>query len=459
MMRQVLLLTSVAAVAACQSGCVFFQKEYFPGVDPEARSFVFVHKVRGNTLILREGNSVTLAPLSMVGMSEFQRDRLAMTLKGMAPYHKPIPRKGGAYPEPGLLVRNSMEPKEVLLSIPYVPLMRICSLRIRLFPIRIKVPPAHIDVIEYVLKAGMAKLDPKAIPDPTRHERYLKAEDSARTLGLGVWGSLGEQLLEAVAFGNTGEVERLLNVGASTDYVGQACPVQANAEPPSLHLRHPLLGSLWWARSYRHQGRTPLMVAARGWQREIARILLRHGADVNMPVRDAKRPSAPPIRALHCAAQVYCFDPDKRLGMLKMLVEAGADVRAADADRRLIGITMFSTGQWDVIGYLHSTGASIEVFDPKKHGPDLLACAAPMGKVSDMARLIEFGADVNGLSQFGYPLSMAARAGHLEAVKLLLDAGADPNRKDSKGRTPLQYAKSRRKNTSMIALLTQRGAK
>ncbi len=460
MMRQVLLLTSVAAVVACQPGCVFFQKEYIPGVDPEARSFVFVHKVRGNTLILREGNSVTLDALAIVGMSEYQRDWLARALKGMAPYPSPALRKGKAYPGPGLLVRNSAEPKEVLLSVPYVPLMSICSLRIRLFPIHIEVPPTHVDVVEYVLKAGLAKLDPKAIPDPTRRERYLKAEDSARTLGLGVWASLGEQLLDAVAFANTGEVERLLNVGAQTEYVGQAFPAQAKAEPPSLHLRHLLLSSLRVERSYRYQGRTPLMVAVQGWGPEIVRILLRHGADVNMAVGDAKRASARPYRALHCAAQVYRQDPDKRLGMLKMLVEAGADVRAADADHRLIGIAMFSSGQWDVIDYLHSRGASIEAFDPKKNGPHLLARAVAVGNVSDMARLIEFGADVNGLSQVGdYPLSVAARAGHLEAAKLLLDAGADPNRKDSKGRTPLQYAKSRRKNTSMIALLTQRGAK
>lgn len=443
---QVSLLTSVAVAAVCQPGCLFFQKEYVPGVDPEAGSFDYVYKVRGNTLILYEGESVTLEPLIVAPMSEYQRDRLATTLKQMASYPYPPPKASKA--SRGLLVRNFGESRQVLLSVPYAPLMHICGLRISLLPIRIPVPPTHVDVVEHLLKGGMAKLDPKAVPDPARLECYSKAENSAKTLGLGVWASPGEQLLEAVRVGNVGEVERLLKLGAPTDYVGKKFPPQTDAERSSqpYPFHRPPLNLPWRARNYRHEGQTPLMVAVQWWRRDIARILLRHGAR--------------PVTALHHAAQFPFHDQAKRMEMLKMLVEAGADVRAADAEHRLINVPMFSNGQWETIDYLHSRGASIEAFEPVKHGSHLLVDAAVRGNVPNAERLIEFRADVNGLSQRGvYPLSAAARAGYLAIAKLLLDAGADPNRKDRQGKTPLQHARSRKNNTLMIALLTKHGAK
>ena len=453
--RRVLLATTIAALAICQAGCiVFFRKEEVPGVDPEARSFAFVDQVRGKTLILHDGGSVTLAPLAAAGMSAYQCDRLARTLKGMAPYPDPAPREGKAYQ--GLLVRKSVEPEEVLLSVPYVDRIHFCGLRaINLFPIRIKVPTTHADVVELVLRAGTAKLDPEAVPDPDRRGRYVEAERSAKALGLGVWASPGEQLLEAVEVGDAAEVERLLQAGAPADYVGREFP-KSDAVP---WLTGPPFVRLWSTGGYRHQGETPLMVAIK-WQRpEVARTLLRHGADVNLAVRDAERPWTKPVRALHYAAHVDLPRPDGRLPMLKMLVEAGADVPTADAEGRLIVFPMFYGGEWDVIDYLRSKGASTEAFDGRKHGSHLLAGAAAAGNVSDMKRLIEFGADVNGLSQLGqYPLSVAAGAGHVEAARLLLQAGADPNRKDAKGRTPLKHARRRRKNESMVALLRQYGA-
>ena len=188
------------------------------------------------------------------------------------------------------------------------------------------------------------------------------------------------------------------------------------------------------------------MMAVQRWRPEIARVLLRHGA----------RPGT----ALHRAAQAPFHDSAKRMEMLKMLVEAGGDVRAADAVGRLINVSMFSNGQWDVIDYLYSKGASIDAFEPGKHGPDFLVSAVAYGNRSNAERLIEFRADVNGLSQLGvYPLGAAARAGYLAIATVLLDAGADPNRKDSKGKTPLQHARSRKDNAPMIALLTKYGGK
>jgi hypothetical protein len=260
MISKVLLLAFLAIVVSCQSGCVFFRKEYVTGVDPDAESFAFVDEVWGNTLFLRDGPSVPLSSLSTAGMSEYQRGRLAKTFTKMAPHPPELHTKGKAYL--GLLVRDSEESEEVLLSLPYIGYRRGGYPRISLFPIRIEVPPVHVDVIEYIIKTGMAKLDGEAISDPARRKRYSQAESFAKTFKLGVWASPGEQLLDAIEAGDTGEIKRLLKLGASAQYVGRKSPPQAEPGPPSRQhpAHHPQLNNLWWMLGYRYPGRTPLMV-------------------------------------------------------------------------------------------------------------------------------------------------------------------------------------------------------
>ena len=51
------------------------------------------------------------------------------------------------------------------------------------------------------------------------------------------------------------------------------------------------------------------------------------------------------------------------------------------------------------------------------------------------------GVDVNKADEGNYtPLDWAARNGHTECVKLLIDAGADVNKASNEGRTPLSIA-------------------
>ncbi len=55
--------------------------------------------------------------------------------------------------------------------------------------------------------------------------------------------------------------------------------------------------------------------------------------------------------------------------------------------------------------------------------------------------LIENGADVNRLDKWGMtPISSAASNGHLDIVRLLLKNGANVNTADKHGGTPLYYA-------------------
>jgi len=67
--------------------------------------------------------------------------------------------------------------------------------------------------------------------------------------------------------------------------------------------------------------------------------------------------------------------------------------------------------------------------------------------------LLDAGADPNAKSkEGGTPLHSAAFTGHLEITELLLAYGADPNATDPKGHTPLGVARDRR-NVEVAALL------
>ena len=71
-----------------------------------------------------------------------------------------------------------------------------------------------------------------------------------------------------------------------------------------------------------------------------------------------------------------------------------------------------------------------------------ICVAASWGWVSKVRqRLAEDPDLVNAVSARGGPLHEAARAGALEAVKVLLDAGADPGRRNEEGKTALDLAR------------------
>jgi ankyrin repeat protein len=83
--------------------------------------------------------------------------------------------------------------------------------------------------------------------------------------------------------------------------------------------------------------------------------------------------------------------------------------------------------------------------------------------------LLELGADPSGLGyenypsciyahEFSSPLYQASYGGHINIVRMLLDAGADPNLLQGEGVTPLVEA-VRKQNIEIIKLLLVHGAK
>ncbi|HHH75603.1 MAG TPA: hypothetical protein ENL03_01095, partial [Phycisphaerae bacterium] len=216
-MKSPILIAFVLIVGVgSQAGCFkFFQTVYVPAMDADAESFVYVEQAHGNVLTLRGGGTVTIDELSVEGLSEFQLKMCGQYLARVSRYPESASQVN--LPHNGLLIRETESSKKALLSVPFCDIrLHSCGFRpINIFPIRKEIPPEHVDIVECILLAGLGKCNLFVIEDPIRRERYLKAQKYAETMSLGVWASLGEQLLQAVAAGDVDEIERLLDDGAS----------------------------------------------------------------------------------------------------------------------------------------------------------------------------------------------------------------------------------------------------
>lgn len=69
-----------------------------------------------------------------------------------------------------------------------------------------------------------------------------------------------------------------------------------------------------------------------------------------------------------------------------------------------------------------------------------LCNAIVKGDIATVKKFVEYGSDVNELSNGSTPLMLAARYNKVEILKYLLEKGADKKIKDERGNTALKYA-------------------
>lgn len=155
-------------------------------------------------------------------------------------------------------------------------------------------------------------------------------------------------------------------------------------------------------------GANPLQQAASSGHVEVLRLLLRRGADLHTPYHDGRSVLNFAIRG-------------GQLAGVKALLDAGADLQSKQS-----------------------------VFTP-------LAFACFEGTTPMVKLLVQRGADVEqtidyqGL-QGATPLMLAAQAGKVKMIEALLAGGADPNRRDRRGRTAADYAQGKRAEAVRAAL-------
>ena len=86
-------------------------------------------------------------------------------------------------------------------------------------------------------------------------------------------------------------------------------------------------------------------------------------------------------------------------------------------------------------------------------GTSALHAAARAGHVNILRLLLEAGADALAVdAELRTPLHLVAMEGHGLCVKCLLDAGSDPDGRDADGRTPLELAE-RAKNLGCLRMM------
>lgn len=69
-----------------------------------------------------------------------------------------------------------------------------------------------------------------------------------------------------------------------------------------------------------------------------------------------------------------------------------------------------------------------------------LTVAVSKGDLEFVKKLIEYGADVNEISEDLTPLMIAARYNKVDILRILLSNGANPSARNEKGFTALKYA-------------------
>jgi ankyrin repeat protein len=158
---------------------------------------------------------------------------------------------------------------------------------------------------------------------------------------------------------------------------------------------------------------SPIADAAARGDREAVKTLLKKAADVNAAQGDG-------MTALHWAA----MNGDAEL--TQMLIVAGANVRATTRLGAYTPLYLASQqGHAPVIQALVAAGADIQAGTPNGTTPLMVAAAA--GEVDAVAVLIDNGADVNGKDgvRWQTPLMYAAASNRAAVIELLASKGAD----------------------------------
>ncbi|NXQ67667.1 ANK1 protein, partial [Quiscalus mexicanus] len=174
-------------------------------------------------------------------------------------------------------------------------------------------------------------------------------------------------------------------------------------------------------------GYTPLHIAAKQNQMEVASSLLQYGASANAESMQGVTP-------LHLAAQEGHAD------MVALLFSKQANGNLGNKSGLTPLHLVAQEGHVQVADVLVKHGVTVDAVTRMGYTP--LHVASHYGNIKLVKFLLQHQADVNAKTKLGYtPLHQAAQQGHTDVVTLLLKHGASPNEISTNGTTPLAIAK------------------
>jgi ankyrin repeat protein len=123
-----------------------------------------------------------------------------------------------------------------------------------------------------------------------------------------------------------------------------------------------------------------------------------------------------------------------------------------------VGESLYQAIRNNDAGALRTLLKAADVNAKDKRGTTPLMMAAAYGSIDAMNILVAAGADVNAKNDFG-ATALHWCTGDLAKVRLLVDKGADVNARSKMGRTPLLIAASHSGGAPVVELLLAKGAK
>ena len=188
---------------------------------------------------------------------------------------------------------------------------------------------------------------------------------------------------------------------------------------------------------------TPLGIAVYRGHRDVVRLLIDHGANIESQDKNG-------YTALHVAVLAGKTD----LVALLLTADAHVDSRSKRGATPLQ--LAAERGSVDSSSLLLQYGARVDTRD--LHGFTALHIAASNGQADVVDFLLAHGADINSRTESGdTPLHWAAYNGKIDAATLLLQKDANVNASDKDGNTPLHWAAAKG-HVEMTELLIANGA-
>ena len=311
-----------------------------------------------------------------------------------------------------------------------------------------------------------------------------------------------QDLFAAAADNDRAGVERLLAEGADvrerkkhghTAYMqlGFKTPFHLAFEAEHYSLAAFLLREAQGINGLDEQGWTPLMLAIMADDWDMVRELIKDGADVFAGYRGSPMQNALAVAQMmkseaqlvdifveekgangvvHTYSKTWPFiilaSDRGHTEVVKLLLEQGAELDSEEIMR----LAMLRNDWKRILTLIEDEAKLIDVFIAAKgvdgtigtSGDTLLTLAAKGGHTEIAKRLIDRGADFDvqisdEISDGKTALMLAAWQGHIETVKLLIDRGADLDIIDNYGMTALRRA-ANEGHTEIVKLLIDRGA-